>query len=176
MQVYADTSHLVQSAVDGYNVCIFAYGQTGSGKTFTIYGTEEDPGVTPRAIHELFNIVARDSGKYSFSISCYMLELYQDDLADLLLAQTKDQRSNKASAGQGIFSKSVPDKVRVLCFVLGIVCFSEGTRTHAYAEHLIGGIQGFPTVCMRIRTCHNSQTCLCLGMGMPVVARLTHTQ
>lgn len=37
-QVFEDTKHLVQSAVDGYNVCIFAYGQTGSGKTFTIYG------------------------------------------------------------------------------------------------------------------------------------------
>ena len=41
MQVFEDTRHLVQSAVDGYNVCIFAYGQTGSGKTFTIYGSEQ---------------------------------------------------------------------------------------------------------------------------------------
>ena len=43
-QVFVDTKHLVQSAVDGYNVCIFAYGQTGSGKTFTIYGAEGNPG------------------------------------------------------------------------------------------------------------------------------------
>eukprot|EP00884_Botryococcus_braunii_P012518 jgi/Botrbrau1/21267/Bobra.39_2s0057.2 len=110
-KVYADTSHLVQSAVDGYNVCIFAYGQTGSGKTFTIYGTDAEPGVTPRAITELFNIVDRDSGKYSYSISCYMLELYQDDLADLLLAQPKEQKGNRATAGQGSFMKSFPEKV-----------------------------------------------------------------
>ena len=30
LQVFEDTRHLVQSAVDGYNVCIFAYGQTGA--------------------------------------------------------------------------------------------------------------------------------------------------
>ena len=46
IQVFEDTKHLVQSAVDGYNVCIFAYGQTGSGKTFTIYGTDDNPGIT----------------------------------------------------------------------------------------------------------------------------------
>lgn len=85
LQVFEDTRHLVQSAVDGYNVCIFAYGQTGSGKTHTIYGTPDMPGLTPRGIHELFNVLDRDSGKYTFSVSCYMLELYQDDLADLLL-------------------------------------------------------------------------------------------
>ncbi|KAK7406972.1 hypothetical protein VNO78_08609 [Psophocarpus tetragonolobus] len=83
--VFEDTRYLVQSAVDGYNVCIFAYGQTGSGKTFTIYGAEHNPGLTPRATAELFRILRRDSNKYSFSLKAYMLELYQDTLVDLLL-------------------------------------------------------------------------------------------
>ncbi|KAF9587234.1 hypothetical protein IFM89_039542 [Coptis chinensis] len=83
--VFGDTKYLVQSAVDGYNVCIFAYGQTGSGKTFTIYGSESNPGLTPRATAELFNILKRDSNKYSFSLKAYMVELYQDTLVDLLL-------------------------------------------------------------------------------------------
>ncbi|KAL3130979.1 hypothetical protein ABBQ38_000302 [Trebouxia sp. C0009 RCD-2024] len=91
-KVFEDTKHLVQSAVDGYNVCIFAYGQTGSGKTFTIYGTDSNPGLTPRGITELFNILDRDSGKYTFAVSCYMLELYQDDLADLLLPASQKQQ------------------------------------------------------------------------------------
>lgn len=60
--------YLVQSAADGYNVCIFAYGQTGSGKTFTIYGADSNPGLTPRAISELFRIMKRDSNKFSFSL------------------------------------------------------------------------------------------------------------
>ncbi|OIV94388.1 hypothetical protein TanjilG_25450 [Lupinus angustifolius] len=77
--------YLVQSAVDGYNVCIFAYGQTGSGKTYTIYGSENNPGLTPRATAELFKILRRDSNKFSFSLKAYMLELYQDTLVDLLL-------------------------------------------------------------------------------------------
>ncbi|KAH1150981.1 hypothetical protein GYH30_044801 [Glycine max] len=83
--VFEDTKYLVQSAVDGYNVCIFAYGQTGSGKTFTIYGSDINPGLTPRAIAELFRILRRDNNKYSFSLKAYMVELYQDTLIDLLL-------------------------------------------------------------------------------------------
>ncbi|KAJ6776634.1 KINESIN-LIKE PROTEIN KLP-3 [Salix koriyanagi] len=83
--VFEDTRYLVQSAVDGYNVCIFAYGQTGSGKTFTVYGSEGNPGLTPRATSELFKILRRDSNKFSFSLKAYMVELYQDTLVDLLL-------------------------------------------------------------------------------------------
>ncbi len=30
-------------------------------------------------------VLDRDSGKYSFTVSSYMLELYQDELTDLLL-------------------------------------------------------------------------------------------
>jgi chromosomal replication initiation ATPase DnaA len=39
--VFEDSKRLIQSAVDGFNVCIFAYGQTGSGKTWTVQGSNE---------------------------------------------------------------------------------------------------------------------------------------
>ncbi|CAG9465708.1 unnamed protein product [Pedinophyceae sp. YPF-701] len=93
-QVFEDTCHLVQSALDGYNVCIFAYGQTGSGKTHTIYGTHEQPGLTPRAMHHLFDCVQRDSGKYAFEVRAHMLELYQDHLTDLLLPPAARTRAH----------------------------------------------------------------------------------
>ncbi|CAN6229960.1 unnamed protein product [Urochloa humidicola] len=91
-EVFEDTKYLVQSAVDGYNVCIFAYGQTGSGKTFTIYGSDNNPGLTPRATSELFRVIKRDGNKYSFSLKAYMVELYQDNLVDLLLAKNAKQQ------------------------------------------------------------------------------------
>ena len=55
--VFAEISQLVQSAIDGYNVCIFAYGQTGSGKTFTMEGdlSQRDQwGINPRALEQVF--------------------------------------------------------------------------------------------------------------------------
>jgi hypothetical protein len=76
-KVFEDTRHLVQSAVDGYNVCIFAYGQTGSGKTHTIYGSKAAPGLTPRGVTELFAILERQGGRITANVSLYMLELYQ---------------------------------------------------------------------------------------------------
>jgi len=35
-------------------VCIFAYGQTGSGKTYTMLGSEDNRGIIPRAISQIF--------------------------------------------------------------------------------------------------------------------------
>ena len=77
-------SHLVQSAVDGYNVCVFAYGQTGSGKTWTMSGIRSMPGIQPRAVTEIFNTVKKTSDKFDYTISVYMIEMYLDGLNDLL--------------------------------------------------------------------------------------------
>lgn len=50
--IFDELGQLIQSAVDGKNVCIFAYGQTGSGKTYTMEGGQSSnaKGIIPRSI------------------------------------------------------------------------------------------------------------------------------
>lgn len=59
--IFNELSQLIQSSVDGKNVCIFAYGQTGSGKTYTMQGgiDEEHKGIIPRSIKLIFDEVQR---------------------------------------------------------------------------------------------------------------------
>ncbi|NXB87565.1 CTK2 protein, partial [Vidua chalybeata] len=98
-EIFQEIQLLVQSALDGYPVCIFAYGQTGSGKTFTMEGpappgTPEARGMIPRAVRHLF-LGARDlAGKgWQYGFSASFLEIYNEGLRDLLLA--KGQRGSE---------------------------------------------------------------------------------
>ena len=89
---------LVQSALDGYNVCVFAYGQTGSGKTHTMEGPENDRGVTFRAIQELFDLAVGECAvpgvvEYTFHLS--MLEIYNEQIKDLLEDKTASLLNSK---------------------------------------------------------------------------------
>eukprot|EP00756_Hemistasia_phaeocysticola_P011876 Hpha_TRINITY_DN15152_c3_g15::TRINITY_DN15152_c3_g15_i1::g.127286::m.127286 len=90
--LWDESKHFCQSAIDGYNTCIFAYGQTGSGKTHTMEGSPDMPGLTPRCINEVYEIVEGMTSQYDYSVSCYMLELYTDNLHDLLL--TPEQKKS----------------------------------------------------------------------------------
>lgn len=90
-QVFDDLSQLVQSALDGYNVCIFAYGQTGSGKTFTMEGCgdlntdDSTAGMIPRAVNQIYTCCEnlKDKG-WNYSMSAQYLEIYNETLRDLL--------------------------------------------------------------------------------------------
>jgi hypothetical protein len=81
-QVFEDTKRLVESCIDGFNVCLFAYGQTGSGKTFTMTGSPTMPGLTPKAIDELFRLI-NERVHLNVKVTTYFVELYNDNLVDL---------------------------------------------------------------------------------------------
>lgn len=87
-EVFDEVSNFVQSALDGYNVCLFTYGQTGSGKTFTMQGLEEGEGlrgIIPRSIEKIMDDVERlrEVG-WEYSIQVSFVEIYCEQLRDLL--------------------------------------------------------------------------------------------
>lgn len=81
-EIFDEISQLVQSALDGYNVCIFCYGQTGSGKTYTM--SSED-GMIPRAVHQIYDTAKslEDKG-WKYSMEGSFIEVYNENLNDLL--------------------------------------------------------------------------------------------
>ncbi|KAJ3672138.1 hypothetical protein LUZ60_006859 [Juncus effusus] len=91
--VFVEISQLVQSALDGYKVCIFAYGQTGSGKTYTMMGklhSEPQKGLIPRSLEQIFvtsQTLQKQGWKYRMQAS--MLEIYDENIYDLLLPSGK---------------------------------------------------------------------------------------
>ena len=89
-KVFEEISQLVQSAIDGYNVCVFAYGQTGSGKTFTMEGgeDEEQQGMIPRTIELIFDESRRLKEKgWTYSLQASFLEIYNEEIRDLLATE-----------------------------------------------------------------------------------------
>ncbi|XP_048419790.1 kinesin-like protein KIFC1 isoform X4 [Stegostoma tigrinum] len=90
--VFEDISQLLQSALDGYNVCIFAYGQTGSGKTFTMEGpddmTPENMGMIPRAVDQIFATAEKlKTMGWTYKFTASFLEIYNETLRDLLVTK-----------------------------------------------------------------------------------------
>ncbi len=80
--VFEEISQLVQSALDGYNVCIFCYGQTGSGKTFTM---SADDGMIPLAVHQIYDTAQSLEEKgWKYSMEGSFVEVYNENLNDLL--------------------------------------------------------------------------------------------
>ncbi|KAL6302818.1 kinesin-domain-containing protein [Sparassis latifolia] len=77
----------VCAAMDGYNAVIFAYGQTASGKTFTLTGDEDQPGIIPRAMKDVFGYIRRTPTR-EYLLRCSYLEIYNETIHDLLAPPT----------------------------------------------------------------------------------------
>ncbi|NXH33669.1 KIF17 protein, partial [Myiagra hebetior] len=92
--IYNEVAYpLVEGVMEGYNGTIFAYGQTGSGKSFTMQGVVDPPsqkGIIPRAFEHIFeSIQCAENAKFLLRAS--YLEIYNEDVRDLLGADTKQK-------------------------------------------------------------------------------------
>ncbi|KAK2464524.1 hypothetical protein APHAL10511_003503 [Amanita phalloides] len=79
-----DVRPLLDVVYSGVTVTIFAYGVTSSGKTHTMQGTRTEPGVIPRVVQALFAKIP-DYSRYEVSLSVSYMEIYKDEVYDLLV-------------------------------------------------------------------------------------------
>ncbi|XP_076120913.1 kinesin-like protein KIF22 [Alosa pseudoharengus] len=78
---------------NGQNASVFAYGPTGAGKTHTMLGSQDQPGVIPRAVREVFHLVRAQEAKqdgWEYAITMSYLEIYNEKVLDLLSPSTQD--------------------------------------------------------------------------------------
>ncbi|XP_064356588.1 kinesin-like protein KIF27 isoform X2 [Dromaius novaehollandiae] len=115
---------LVVSLTEGYNATVFAYGQTGSGKTYTIGGghiasvAEDEKGIIPRAIQELFQHIS-ENHNIDFSVKVSYIEVYKEELRDLLELETsvrdlhirEDEKGNTVIVGAKEYQVECADEV-----------------------------------------------------------------
>jgi kinesin family protein C1 len=113
-KVFEEVSEFVQSALDGYNVCLFSYGQTGSGKTHTMQGSGvgQMRGIIPRAIQQVGSYklqLEKDGWEYKMEVS--FLEIYNEKIKDLLREGSGDETKHEIKVDASSGRRYVTDLV-----------------------------------------------------------------
>ena len=99
----ATASPLIASVLAGVNCSFIAYGQTGSGKTHSILGTPGDPGMLPRSVQCAFERMdaERAATGAAFAVSVSYLEVYNEEVFDLLRQGGSEGASGAPAAARG---------------------------------------------------------------------------
>lgn len=113
-ELYEETVRpLVSSVLDGFNGTIFAYGQTGTGKTYTMEGTKNDAerrGIIPRSFEHIFNHIGR-SKNMQYLVRASYLEIYQEEIRDLLHPDQSLRFELKEKPDSGVFVKDLSSAI-----------------------------------------------------------------
>ncbi|TYG47899.1 hypothetical protein ES288_D11G379400v1 [Gossypium darwinii] len=109
-EVYeARTKEIVAAAVRGFNGTVFAYGQTNSGKTHTMRGSATEPGVIPRAVHDLFDIIQQGVDR-EFLLRMSYMEIYNEEINDLLAPEHRKLQIHE-SIERGIYVAGLREEI-----------------------------------------------------------------
>ncbi|CAL1536203.1 unnamed protein product [Lymnaea stagnalis] len=95
-KVYQDLGEgVLKNAWEGFNSTLFAYGQTGSGKSWSIVGYGVNKGVVPLFCENIFKGIEekqKAGDKTEFEVTYSMLEIYNEQVRDLLDANGGNKR------------------------------------------------------------------------------------
>ncbi|KAH8095724.1 hypothetical protein JL720_3047 [Aureococcus anophagefferens] len=101
---------VVDAVLAGFNGTIFAYGQTGAGKTFTMEGVPDPPelrGIIPNAFQQIFDRVALAQEGQQFLVRASYLEIYNEEIRDLLSKDPKNKLELKENVDSGVYVKDL---------------------------------------------------------------------
>ncbi|XP_073974732.1 osmotic avoidance abnormal protein 3-like isoform X4 [Rhodnius prolixus] len=105
-QIYNESAYpLIEGVLEGYNSTVFAYGQTGCGKSFSMQGVNQPPsqrGIIPRAFEHIFEAISVAQDVKYLVLASY-LEIYNEEIRDLLGCDTKQKLDLKESAERGVY-------------------------------------------------------------------------
>uniref|UniRef100_A0A9J8B526 Kinesin-like protein n=1 Tax=Cyprinus carpio carpio TaxID=630221 RepID=A0A9J8B526_CYPCA len=111
LDVYNLTARpIVDSVLEGYNGTIFAYGQTGTGKTFTMEGVRAVPelrGIIPNSFAHIFGHIAKAEGDTRFLVRVSYLEIYNEEVKDLLGKDQMQRLEVKERPDVGVYIKDL---------------------------------------------------------------------
>ncbi|CAD8203748.1 unnamed protein product [Paramecium octaurelia] len=127
--IYENTTEfLLEGVLEGYNTTVFCYGATGSGKTFTMIGTQQEVGIMPRALQQLFNFSIQDRFKDTQFKACYV-EIYNENIRDLLTSEDKNLETRE-DKNSGIQIAGVTEvEVRTVSEVLALLKVGNKNRS-----------------------------------------------
>jgi len=94
---------LVSQVLMGYEATAFAYGQTGTGKTYTMEGdadSDEKRGLMPRTAAAVLEALEHPDFVESH-VTVSMLEIYNEELNDLLFTGNHQQKIDLMDGGSG---------------------------------------------------------------------------
>ncbi|CAH0698538.1 unnamed protein product [Spodoptera exigua] len=111
MDIYVQTaSPIVEQVLKGYNGTIFAYGQTGTGKTYTMAGSNTAPelrGIIPNSFAHIFSHIAKANEDEKFLVCVTYLEIYNEEVRDLLGNNPHQSLEVKERPDIGVFVKDL---------------------------------------------------------------------
>lgn len=111
MDIYVQTaSPIIEQVLKGYNGTIFAYGQTGTGKTYTMAGSNTAPelrGIIPNSFAHIFSHIASAKDDEKFLVCVTYLEIYNEEVRDLLGNNPHQSLEVKERPDIGVFVKDL---------------------------------------------------------------------
>jgi hypothetical protein len=91
--VFSFVSDTISQVLDGYTTSLLSYGPAFGGKSFTMVGTEKDPGIIPRAIVLLFQILEEKKASIEdgvvMEVEVSYVELHNNIFRNLLKNDTQ---------------------------------------------------------------------------------------